>query len=287
MAPKRRILVFDREFSITEGFTDVQAVTLLSKVDFRAESPGGCWEWTQYINDMGYGVTSVSGKPTVAHRIIYHLLNEGVSPDLHLHHRCENRRCVNPDHLQPVTPLEHLALTPQAITHMLAGRTHCNRGHEYTPDNLMTSPNGRRRCKTCARDWQNRKNALAREARGPRPVQTHCANGHEYTEENTYLYKGVRFCRTCHNLKTTALYHEKKAEVKQAVERGEVPVTLAPIEKSETHCKRGHLLPDRGNQPSNPNRRICLVCSSLRTRLGQYRKKGNLSKVAEIEALLA
>lgn len=34
-----------------------------------------------------------------------------------------------------------------------------------------------------------------------------CRNGHEYTTENTYIYKGVRFCRACR--KTASSAYEK------------------------------------------------------------------------------
>lgn len=33
--------------------------------------------------------------------------------------------------------------------------------------------------------------------------KTHCPSGHEYTEVNTYRYSGRRFCRACHNARTS------------------------------------------------------------------------------------
>jgi len=42
-------------------------------------------------------------------------------------------------------------------------------------------------------------------------VKTHCPSGHEYTPENTYLYRGMRSCKTCSNERALAFYYRKKA----------------------------------------------------------------------------
>ena len=165
-------------------------------------------------------------------------------------------------------------------------RTHCRKGHEMSPENVSLSQTGKVRCKTCARDWQNVKNAREREGREPKPERTHCIHGHEFTESNTYVYRGVKFCRACHAKKTLSDYHDKKARLRVATDHGEVAGDLAPGSANGTHCKRGHLLPAVGNQRGNPNRRICLLCSALRTRLNYFKKKGNVEKIALIEAEL-
>jgi hypothetical protein len=70
---------------------------------------------------------------------------------------CSHRRCVNPDHLEPVTHQVNL-LRGRGIPAINAAKTHCIRGHEYTPDNTAVYLNERgtpyRACRQCERERQ-------------------------------------------------------------------------------------------------------------------------------------
>jgi hypothetical protein len=76
---------------------------------------GGCWRWTAYVDVQGYGRVNYLQKTGTAHRLIYRLLRGDVPEGLTLDHICHNadpcgkvrrhclhRRCVRPDHLDPV-----------------------------------------------------------------------------------------------------------------------------------------------------------------------------------------
>ena len=65
----------------------------------------GCWNWELAINSDGYGLSYRDGvhEPKRAHRYVYEQMVGPIPDGLVLDHLCRNRRCVNPDHLEPVT----------------------------------------------------------------------------------------------------------------------------------------------------------------------------------------
>ena len=111
----------------------------------------GCWEWVGYTIH-GYGLMGKyphSKKNTRAHRYYYELEYGPIPEGLDLDHLCRNRKCVRPDHLEPVTRRENV-LRGVGPTAVHARKTHCPQGHAYTADNTHRYM-GKRYCMTCSR----------------------------------------------------------------------------------------------------------------------------------------
>jgi len=70
----------------------------ISKFYAKTAMRGQCMEWTAMLDNKGYGVVRFGGKPTRAHRVSYILSNGEIEDKLVLH-KCDNPKCVNPDHL--------------------------------------------------------------------------------------------------------------------------------------------------------------------------------------------
>lgn len=111
-----------------------------------------CWEWTGAHNRNGYGTFRVGGagtSPAQAHRYSYELLVGPIPPGLSLDHLCRNRGCVNPSHLEPVTGRVN-TLRGVSFAAENAAKTHCLRGHEFTPENIIPRAKARQ-CRACVR----------------------------------------------------------------------------------------------------------------------------------------
>lgn len=121
----------------------------------RVNKTDTCWLWTGIVRADGYGsFTYARPKKMVAHKWGYEQLIGPVPLDLQLDHLCRVRNCVNPAHLEPVTQTENVrrGVSPSAQNFR---KTHCKRGHEFTPENTYVwSGQAGRNCRTCRRERQ-------------------------------------------------------------------------------------------------------------------------------------
>lgn len=139
------------------------------------DGPNGCWIWTGRRKPAGYGTFGRNRTGIkYAHRHAWELLRGPIPEGYEVDHLCRVTSCVNPDHLEPVTPTENrrraAAARPPGMPRQFYGRkpralaTECHRGHPYDEQNTAYYANGKRRCRSCHRENEHARLDRQREA---------------------------------------------------------------------------------------------------------------------------
>jgi HNH endonuclease len=122
---------------------------------------GDCWAWTGALNNRGYGsVTNGKGGSMLAHRKSYEIAVGPIPTGLEIDHLCRNTRCINPNHLEPVTRAENARRRSMA-------QTRCHKGHSLSGANLRLHKRGlemHRECRLCGMDATRRQYAAVKGA---------------------------------------------------------------------------------------------------------------------------
>lgn len=126
----------------------------------RVATTSGCWLWTGSLTSDGYGQFRWGNKNNTAHRFSFVLHGGELVDGMHLDHLCRVRECVNPAHLEQVTPRENTmrGIGPGAVN---AFKDACLAGHPFDEKNTYVNSRGHRRCRACAsrRELERRRRA--------------------------------------------------------------------------------------------------------------------------------
>lgn len=135
----------------------------------------GCWLWLGTLDGKGYGMTVGRGERK-AHRAAYRDAYGTIPVGFHVHHRCEVKRCVNPAHLEALSPTDHL------------------RGHWV--DRVELTDEVREQIREMARDPQVRQQDIADWFGIPRPTVNKIMQGYSWFDGETVEVERPR-CRNC------------------------------------------------------------------------------------------
>lgn len=129
--------------------------------------PAGCWTWIGARNSQGYGYYKIRGRFYSAHRVAHEAFNTWIPEGMQIDHLCRNPPCVNPAHLEVVTPAENTRRGN--VGALERARTHCPQGHPYDEANTRLKKNVARKnvvsrqCRAC--DAERHRQARARLSR--------------------------------------------------------------------------------------------------------------------------
>jgi len=122
------------------NYLTIKPLTPNEKEKFNSKyriEPNGCWIWTAFINQYGYGRFRIGGKKFQAHRVSYAIAHNGLYARLVVDHLCRDKACVNPEHLELVTVRENTIRgdTPKIMKERFSKMVSCRRGHKYNKAN--------------------------------------------------------------------------------------------------------------------------------------------------------
>lgn len=115
----------------------------------------GCWLWLGAHDKDGYGKVSasreISGR---AHRFSWEIFKGEIPGGKWVLHKCDTSACINPEHLFLGSARDNNLDMVFKKRHVNTRKTKCNKGHMFSPDNLVNLSKGRqeRICKICARE---------------------------------------------------------------------------------------------------------------------------------------
>lgn len=166
--PKSPIRRYCSKSCATRSYRGGAVARFLAKV----HKTDTCWLW-EGCRGGKYGQVNFERQKYLAHRLAYLLFVGSIPDGYEIDHLCRTPLCVNPAHLEAVTPRVN-TLRSDGITAQNARKTHCKRGHPFDEANTRWGAKGRD-CKACQRI--HAENSRRRHGAKPRQPERHQEDG--------------------------------------------------------------------------------------------------------------
>lgn len=119
-------------------------------VKYQIDVRSACWIWVAGCMTSGYGQFYDGTRDVGAHRWSYKNFIGEIPENLEIDHLCENKLCVNPEHLEAVSRQVNMKRYHTNHRAYVGQRSHCKNGHPMCEDNTYRSlKTGLTFCKTC------------------------------------------------------------------------------------------------------------------------------------------
>lgn len=94
----------------------------------KADVTESCWNWKAGVSKNGYGAIRFQRKQEGAHRVSYIVFKGPIPDGQHVMHRCDNKACINPEHLSLGTRSDNM-------------KDMVSKGRNYVPAHFRGSTN--------------------------------------------------------------------------------------------------------------------------------------------------